>query len=1498
MSAFFKPSGDVLSLTGAAVGYKDYDQAERSPAEKLGLLSRRRFPSSRKYLWDRAPMGQVQYVQPKDFIPQVSVHPRTYAHLASTFGKQSLNDNTLDVRATVGLSKSGGTIMMLTPPEVNVGKGRTWAECQHLIKCSVTEETDKSFKMSAPNTQVPTPSKTAFRSALDSVGPAALSLLFSVACSATLILAPNDCHGIKQHRLSSDSHLRGSILVPSATLALTPLYSKRMSDVPILGELCRPVQPGTSKWDGFLTMDQSRSLVPLTADDPEIFSVPLVGVWIRSSNPGIASPSANRQQGPQDPLLYASCLRYRYGSGLPDRVLLEERSVFLLLVFSAEGSSVPACYECEFLTRDVFPAALQPIRSSSTNHVPSSRSVVSPPQTSPLHGAATKQLPLLTYRFAAMLQACSSTPVSAVLSFAEDIPAKFLDSPGRPPPSPAAVDHPQEPSSLRSSPLALRAKASAAAAAAAMAVADRDTVPLRDSRRSSNKDRNDMTMGSDPTSTIRMYTSPSKTRKIVMSSEPVDPGNSHGSIAHQSGGEGVSSPAPEPRVSNGHVPTPFLAAFHYKDDVQPNPSDKSQEGHSQATAVRLPQSALSERKRGDDLDHHARQQQQQRDSLNQWLSSAHAPTDPTGFSAAASHHAPTLASPWQALLAREQEARTHQGGNMGGILAPGMTTQSNTWPGGLMPRTQQPPAAVQGAAAAAGRGPTASGLRPSSSDQLPSATSSQSAWQPRHVPSIMNHLHTTHMDTSLPSSALLNRAAGFGLGSSSSSMLPVQPLYNPLAASAAQPVVAALQSSFSALSTGLQHQGRHQTQTVGSVAVNTLTTPSSSNSLSQLQSVPTSAMISSISSTGSRVVDIPPQQSMLSRATSAETEVLALRSQVQQLQQQLESVLQVLSAVLPSLVPEAKFNIPSSSIPPPQQAHKEGISLTHDPVSADAATLQQPILSPQPAPQSSPHFKLSTLSSDLHSAGSVQCSLDTIDGRTQKGLEGFGVVTPTAGPPPVSKEEDESALRGIPVEGDGGRLPSPTFAWDDDLLVAEEATTGGDGGSDLKRNSYEGSRSGHSGSRTPHGMVHGFSSLHDAETAREGTLFTPPEQRCWMEPRKDRDIAFLEDTEVQVPPTEAVLRPQHGHGEEAVDLNFETGMAGIVSGESFVGNFGGAATSAGPHQSGSIGAGGMSLALRSASEIIEHARRACLALKGDNASRGPTVAENRKQQSELLGFMSTPGSHLCDMAGGFSSNHRGMSERGSLMQEWGSAGGSAAGGYSRSVRHIREEFRSSSSGDEEEEREISSEVNSSDDEDDSTAATTRLHRVLHYGSADPSYQQHAERYPHGGRDCQLDITNNGSLPHSTSTVVLTTPFITSSALLHASHSSTSIPATASNEGPGVLISLPSSTVNCSSALLTTQNTAASDEDSFSRGTHLSRDVSSVNRGLLSSAASAVSPSGLRMKHDASAGKSAHILVPLEIAGGIADVTLGDDGSSDSSDSELDIALMLKYGIKD
>lgn len=103
------------------------------------------------------------------------------------------------------------------------------------------------------------PLKQAFRSGLDARGQSKLSQLLSAAC----FLHPEN---------EATSRLTGTMLLPVSTLIITPLFSKRLCDVPLAQSLVLPSPPSHANQllNGFVTMDQARSLLPLAADDSNV----------------------------------------------------------------------------------------------------------------------------------------------------------------------------------------------------------------------------------------------------------------------------------------------------------------------------------------------------------------------------------------------------------------------------------------------------------------------------------------------------------------------------------------------------------------------------------------------------------------------------------------------------------------------------------------------------------------------------------------------------------------------------------------------------------------------------------------------------------------------------------------------------------------------------------------------------------------------------------------------------------------------------------------------------------------------------------------------------------------------------------------------------------------------------------------------------------------------------------------------------------------------------
>ncbi|KAK9803635.1 hypothetical protein WJX72_007273 [[Myrmecia] bisecta] len=133
---------------------------------------------------------------------------------------------------------------------------------------------------------------------------------------------------------NSPPQLQGLLMMPKADVRLTPLYAKRVCSVPLSGVLADTLkQPGGNPQDGFLSMDQARNVVPLLADDPQAYGVPVVGIWVA----GVSSAA--------HPLVWAACVRFVASQQLADKAVLADQS-FLLLLYAQGRPGQPSCYEC------------------------------------------------------------------------------------------------------------------------------------------------------------------------------------------------------------------------------------------------------------------------------------------------------------------------------------------------------------------------------------------------------------------------------------------------------------------------------------------------------------------------------------------------------------------------------------------------------------------------------------------------------------------------------------------------------------------------------------------------------------------------------------------------------------------------------------------------------------------------------------------------------------------------------------------------------------------------------------------------------------------------------------------------------------------------------------------------------------------------------------------------------------------------------------------------
>ncbi|GLI60700.1 hypothetical protein VaNZ11_002793 [Volvox africanus] len=312
-SAFFnKTTQHVLGTTPAAPVVSESIVAQ-APITLFGNQPSSRslkFPSSRKFLWDRTPLGRVEVVELKEQLPIVNV--------PSDFHRRIGPDRTAIANVTC---PNGGRL------HINLQSASASHQSTHesiVVPLAASAGGPRSDQLAALLQNL--------QHGLDKRCAGRLTSCFALG----LALQASGSGGRAEDMIRSNAStttLMVTLLLPAVALSLTPLYAKRLCDVQLAHTLSQ--QGGDDGVQtGYLTMDQARSLLPLAADDSNVYSVPLVGVWVR----GV--------RGTNHPVLYATALQFAYASTLPDRAVQPD-GAFLLLIFSNE-SPVARCYEARF----------------------------------------------------------------------------------------------------------------------------------------------------------------------------------------------------------------------------------------------------------------------------------------------------------------------------------------------------------------------------------------------------------------------------------------------------------------------------------------------------------------------------------------------------------------------------------------------------------------------------------------------------------------------------------------------------------------------------------------------------------------------------------------------------------------------------------------------------------------------------------------------------------------------------------------------------------------------------------------------------------------------------------------------------------------------------------------------------------------------------------------------------------------------------------------------
>ncbi|KAG2492837.1 hypothetical protein HYH03_008991 [Edaphochlamys debaryana] len=277
-----------------------------------------RFPSSRKFLWDRTALARPEVIEPKDNLPTISVPS--------------------DLRVQ-GQSALSAVLTCVDGRRLRIavlGPAQTPDKAPGAELLSVPATNRPADDLSTQQDHVAGLAHIVQHS-LDRKGCARLTTGLSLGLALGPLGGSSGAGGGGASGGGGRS-LSATLLLPASPLSLTLLYSKRLCDVPLAQALaqCGPGAGGSAQdvQTGYLSMDQARSLLPLAADDPSIYSIPLVGVWVRGA------------RSLEHPAVYGAALQFAFGSALPDRATQLD-GAFLLLLFAGD-SPIGRCYEACF----------------------------------------------------------------------------------------------------------------------------------------------------------------------------------------------------------------------------------------------------------------------------------------------------------------------------------------------------------------------------------------------------------------------------------------------------------------------------------------------------------------------------------------------------------------------------------------------------------------------------------------------------------------------------------------------------------------------------------------------------------------------------------------------------------------------------------------------------------------------------------------------------------------------------------------------------------------------------------------------------------------------------------------------------------------------------------------------------------------------------------------------------------------------------------------------
>ncbi|KAI8916555.1 hypothetical protein DFJ77DRAFT_509964 [Powellomyces hirtus] len=144
--------------------------------------------------------------------------------------------------------------------------------------------------------------------------------------------------------------LQYSLFVPDVILRITPIYPLRLIPSAVASVLLRPGMDKPSI--GYITIDQARHILALSSSDPEVSSIPLVGIWVADLSI-------------KDPKVQSACFRYILNKTGICKLETGKQTLLIMIVTShIDKNAQLSFHECSF---EVAEAAVRMYTGPLTN---------------------------------------------------------------------------------------------------------------------------------------------------------------------------------------------------------------------------------------------------------------------------------------------------------------------------------------------------------------------------------------------------------------------------------------------------------------------------------------------------------------------------------------------------------------------------------------------------------------------------------------------------------------------------------------------------------------------------------------------------------------------------------------------------------------------------------------------------------------------------------------------------------------------------------------------------------------------------------------------------------------------------------------------------------------------------------------------------------------------------------------------------------------------------